>query len=184
MDPRYVVESVGLAILATCSVGAWTLRVAVAAAGRRRSAAAVAAVEAVLFALVFGTVVSSLDDPVRVAGYAVGVAVGTLLGIAGEERFSTGQSMVRLVVDGSGAAETAALRRRGWPVTCTGADGVRGQVAVISVAVDDAALPLLHADIAAEAPGAFRTTERLREVRPIAFPTGMHQVGGRRSGRA
>ena len=183
MDAQYILESVGLALLATCSVGAWTLRVAVAAAGRRRSAAAVAAVEAVLFALVFGTVVSSLDDPVRVGGYAVGVAAGTLLGIAWEERFSTGQSMVRLVVDGSGAAETAALRRRGWPVTYSGADGVRGQVAVISVAVDDAALPLLHADVAAEAPGAFRTTERLREVRPTAFPPGMHQVRGRPSGR-
>lgn len=35
MDPRTLAEAAGLAALATANVGLWTLRVAVAAAGRR-----------------------------------------------------------------------------------------------------------------------------------------------------
>ena len=112
MAAETVLVLLGLAVLTTCSVGAWTLRVSVAAAGRRVAAAGIAAAEGVLFVVVFGTVVSSLDDPVRVGGYAAGVAGGTWLGILVEERFSTGQSMVRLVVDGSGHDEAAALRGR------------------------------------------------------------------------
>ena len=183
MNAEVLLVPLGLVVLTTGSGGAWTRRVAVAAAGRRAAAAGVAAAEAVLFALVFGTVVSSLDDPVRLGGYAVGVAVGTWLGILAEERFSTGQSMVRLVVDGTGAAEVAALRGRGWPVVSSRADGGRGSVAVISVAVDDTALSRMQADVADVAPGAFGTTQRLREVRPVPFPTPMHRVARRRTER-
>lgn len=183
MAAQTVLVPLGLAVLTTCSVGAWTLRVSVAAAGRRVAAAGIAAAEGVLFVLVFGTVVSSLDDPMRVGGYAAGVAVGTWLGILVEERFSTGQSMVRLVVDGSGHDEAAALRGRGWPVVRTSADGVRGPVAVISVAVDDAVLAQVQADVAELAAGAFGTTERLRSIRPIPFPAAMHHVAHRRTVR-
>lgn len=82
MHLHTVVDVVGLTALTTLNVGLWTLRVALAAAGRRVLAAVVASVEAVLFSLAFGTVVEALDDPVRIAAYAVGVGAGTLLGIA------------------------------------------------------------------------------------------------------
>ncbi len=74
------------AALSTGSVGLWTLRVALAARGRKAAAAAVAAVEAVVFALVFSSVAAGLGAPERLAGHAMGVAAGTILGIGLDER--------------------------------------------------------------------------------------------------
>ena len=67
-----------MALLAIASVGLWTLRVAVTARGRSGIAAVVAAVEAVVFAVAFTNVAANLDSPVRILGYAAGVAIGTV----------------------------------------------------------------------------------------------------------
>lgn len=178
MTIESIIDALQLALLAACSVSLWTLRVAVAAAGRRLAAAVIAAVEAMLFALAFSAVITALDDPLRIAGYAVGVTLGTLVGIAADERLSTGQSLVRIVVDGDGDPEMVALRTRGWPVTRELADGVNGRVAVLTVAVDDVALARLRTDIDRSVPTGFETIERLRAVRPSALPVGMHTTRG------
>lgn len=179
MTIESITDAAQLALLAACSVSLWTLRVAVAAAGRRLVAAVIAALEAVLFAVAFSAIITSLDDPLRIAGYAAGVTLGTLIGIVTDERLSTGQSLVRIVVDGDGRTEMSALRARGWPVTRTPADGVRGGVAVLTVAVDDRALSRLRTDIDGIVPAGFETIERLRAVRPTALPAGMHTTGAR-----
>jgi hypothetical protein len=74
-----------LAAMALGSVGLWTLRVAFAARGRKVLGAGTAAVEAVVFAIAFSNLAANLNSPVRVLGYAVGVAGGTLLGLAVDE---------------------------------------------------------------------------------------------------
>lgn len=176
---RLLVDAGGLALLACCSVSLWTLRVTVAAAGRKMTAATVAGIESLLFALAFGTVIGSLHDPVRIVAYGLGVAAGTLVGMVADERLSTGQSLVRLVVDGSGVELVTLLRVHGWPAICEVADGVLGVVAVLTVAVDDRVLPRLTRDLDRLAPHAFLTVERLRDVRPTSLPDGMHQPRAR-----
>lgn len=92
MDLPTLAAAAGLALVSTLSVGLWTLRVALAARGRRIAASVTASTEALLFVAVFGRVLDALDDPVRVAGYAAGVAVGTFAGLtleAGSERRRT-----------------------------------------------------------------------------------------------
>ena len=74
-----------LAAMALGSVGLWTLRVAFAARGRKVLGAGTAAVEAVVFAIAFSNLAANLDSPIRVLGYAIGVAGGTLLGLAVDE---------------------------------------------------------------------------------------------------
>lgn len=181
MDMTAVAAAGGLALLATLNVGLWTIRVALAAAGRRLAAALVSGVEALLFALVFGTVVSGLNDPLRIGAYACGVALGTLLGIVAGERLSTGQSVVTAVFDGVGWAQVTTLRDAGWPVTSSAADGVRGPVAVVRVVVDDLVLRRLRDDIDRLCPHAFVTVEPLRGVRPVALGDGMHAARSRSS---
>jgi uncharacterized protein YebE (UPF0316 family) len=175
---RLFVDVAGLSLLACLSVSLWTLRVTIAAAGRKVAAAGVAGVESLMFVLAFGTVLSSLQDPVRIAAYAVGVAGGTLLGMVVDERLSNGRALVRLVVDGSGVEETTRLREHGWPATRAAADGVHGAVAILAVAVDERALGRLNHDLDQVAPDAFRTVERLRDVRTTALPPSMHQPHG------
>jgi uncharacterized protein YebE (UPF0316 family) len=177
---QLVVDAAGLSLLACLSVSLWTLRVTIAAAGRKVTAAAVAGVESLVFVLAFGAVLSSLQDPIRIAAYGLGVAGGTLLGMVVDERLSNGRSLVRLVVDGSGVEETTRLREHGWPATRSEADGVNGPVAIVAVAVDERVLGRLTRDLDMVMPEAFRTVERLRDVRPTVLPVGMHQPHGHR----
>jgi uncharacterized protein YebE (UPF0316 family) len=86
MELQLIAAGAGLAVIATVSVGLWTLRVALAARGRRIAASGTASIEALLFAIVFSRVVDALDDPVRVIGYAIGVAAGTFAGLTLEAR--------------------------------------------------------------------------------------------------
>src|SRR3712207_9515381 len=98
IDPllRLFIDAAGLSLLACASVSLWTLRVTIAAAGRKVAAAAVAGAESLMFVLAFGTVLSSLQDPLRIAAYAIGVAGGNALGLVAKERRCSGRSLVRL----------------------------------------------------------------------------------------
>ena len=118
----------GMALLAITSVGLWTLRVALTARGRRTIGATVAAVEAVIFAVAFTNVAAHLDSPLRIAGYAAGVAFGTVLGLTADRRLSAGVSEVDIVVPGSDTDTAERLHRLGWPTTTLAARGPNGPV--------------------------------------------------------
>ena len=152
MTGELIARTAVLIAMGTVSVSLWTIRVAMTARGRRLAASVTAGVEAVVFALVFASVLSRLNSPVEVAGYAIGVAAGTLLGVVAESRLSAGQSTVRIIVDGAGDSPALALRARGWPATRLRADGLTGQATVLLVIVDDARLPRLLADRANSSP--------------------------------
>ena len=124
-----------MAALAMVSVGLWTLRVALAASGRRLTGAAVAAVEAVVFALAFSNLVTDLGSWERVAGYAVGVAVGTVGGLAVNDRFSNRAAIVEVVVTGDGAELREAFRTQGWPATTMAVTGVSGLATMLLLVV-------------------------------------------------
>ncbi|HEX6658595.1 MAG TPA: DUF5698 domain-containing protein, partial [Ilumatobacter sp.] len=117
-------SAVLMAALAFVSVALWTLRVAFAARGRKLAGAAVAAVEAVVFALVFSRLVADLGSWDRIVGYALGVAVGTAAGLLVNERTSQGGVVVEAVVPGDGGALRATLHRHGWPATSIPATGL------------------------------------------------------------
>ena len=112
-----------MALLAITSVGLWTLRVALTARGRRGIGATVAAVEAVIFAVAFTNVAAHLDSPVRVAGYAAGVALGTMLGLTADHQLSPGVSEVDIVVPGLDTDTAERLNQLGWPTTTFTAHG-------------------------------------------------------------
>lgn len=76
-----VVESLTLMLMSMGSVGLWTLRVTMAAHDRRIVAAAVAAVESIVFAVSFSQLVADLEQIHRLVGYSSGVAIGTYAGM-------------------------------------------------------------------------------------------------------
>jgi uncharacterized protein YebE (UPF0316 family) len=128
-------SAVAMVLLAMVSVSLWTLRVALAAAGRRVAGAAVAAVEAVVFALAFSQLVADLGSWDRIGGYAIGVALGTIGGLAVKDRLDPGTAIVEVVVPGDGAAMREAFHSVGWPATCVPAVGASGPAAVLFLVV-------------------------------------------------
>jgi uncharacterized protein YebE (UPF0316 family) len=162
------VDLIVITSLATLSVSLWTVRVAVTAAGHRLAAAAVAVLEAVVFVAAFSRVADRLDSPGALGAYAVGVGLGTLLGLVGHARLNWSQSQVEIVAPASCATElVGGLRRRGWsPATVTTGDGWSSPVVLASVTVDDHRLGALLAEIDRLAPDAYWT------VRPVRSTTG------------
>ncbi len=165
---------------AALTIGLWTFRVALAGRGRKLLSAAIAGIEAVLFVVVFTGLVANLGEPVRLTGYALGVAAGTLLGLFADERVSHGHSEVRLIVPGDGAEAVEVLHRAGWPATWTPGVGPSGPVTSVFVAVDDRRCEELLRLVADLDPATFVTVERLRHARPVRLPAGFSQIGDRR----
>ena len=173
-------EAATLTLVAATTVSLWTARVALAATGRRLGSAIVAAIEAVTFVVAFRLIASNLDALDKVAGYALGVAAGTLLGLAANDRLSTGHSLIHLSVDDHGHKLTAQLHDLGWPATTQQGRGLEGPVTTFIIVVDDALLGDALNDIGHLAPQAFITVQRLRRVRASALPAGYRQTGSRR----
>lgn len=165
-----------MALLAITSVGLWTLRVALTARGRRAVGATVAAVEAVIFAVAFTNVAAHLDSPFRVAGYAAGVAFGTVLGLTADRRISAGVFEVDIIVPGRRIDTAERLRTLGWPATTFAADGPSGPVTLICIAVDDSRLAELTAAVRQVAPDAFWTVQRLGTAHASVLPDGYLQI--------
>ena len=166
----------GMALLAITSVGLWTLRVALTARGRRSIGATVAAVEAVIFAVAFTNVAAHLHSPLRVAGYAGGVAVGTMLGLTADRRLSPGVSEIDIVVPGLDADIADRLHQLGWPTTTLIARGPHGPVTLICIAVDDSQVTELTTAVRETAPNAFWTVQRLGRTHAAALPDGYLQI--------
>ena len=176
MSGDELVAAGGMAVLAMTTVGLWTLRVALTARGRRILGATVAALEAVTFAVAFSNVAANLDSPVRMAGYAAGVAFGTVLGLTADQRLSTGVSELDIVVPGHGAGTAERLNQLGWPTTTLAARGPRGPVTLICIAVDDSRLTELTTAIRQTTPDAFWTVQRLGTTHASALPDGYLQI--------
>jgi uncharacterized protein YebE (UPF0316 family) len=183
MTPNDVAGSVVIALLAATTVSLWTARVALAASGRRLATAVVAAIEALTFVLVFQQIAANLDALERVVGYAIGVGAGTLIGLHANERLSSGQSSVHVIVAGQRPDLRPLLHDLGWPTSAHDGCGPRGPITTMMIVVDDGRVAALLDDLRAVAPAAFITVHQLRRVHPVPLPGGLHQVRSRRTAR-
>ena len=158
--------------MVVCEVAVWQVRVALATRGRKGIAAVLGAVNAVISVVALGQVVTNLDRPANVAGYAIGVAIGVDVGVVADGRFAGDPVAHRVVLpeDDRGAAEE--LRGRGWPVTVQHALGLGGPVTILFVVVDAARAAEVERDLERFAPGGFRTSSRLRSAAWAPLPPG------------
>lgn len=67
--------------LASASVCLWTLRIAITSRGKRAAGAMMSTVEATVYVVAVSHVLGSLDAPVHIAMYGLGVGVGTYAGL-------------------------------------------------------------------------------------------------------
>jgi uncharacterized protein YebE (UPF0316 family) len=174
-----LLASMVMAGLAMASVALWTMRVALTARGRKLAGSVTAAVEALVFLFAFSRVVSDMTAIERIVGYALGVGLGTLLGVYLDELLAAGQSEVRIVTQGRDTKLVSDLHELGWPVTWTHAEGPVGEVMVAFVAIDDSKLRTLTTELERRRPDAFWTVESLRRARAGNLDRGWIQVGHR-----
>ena len=167
-------QPVVIAVLVVLEVAVWQVRVALATRGQKRTAAMLGAVNAVLTVGAIGQVVTNLDRPANIAGYAIGVAVGVYLGVVADARFAGDPVEYRLVLPGDAtefAAEVALdLQTRGWLVTMQPANAPDGPATVLTVVARANRAVQLERELDELAPEASRTSIRLRSAVRTSLP--------------
>ena len=142
-----------------------TLRMLFVVRGRKGIAWTLGFFQSVIFVVAITSVLSNLDNPLNIVGYAAGFATGNVIGMWIEERLAVGHLRLDIISSTRGAAIATALRETGFGVTEIPARGRDGMVSLLSVSVlrkDRARAE----DVVREAdPEAFMTAEDVRPMR-------------------
>ena len=135
-----------------------TLRVLFVMRGRKGLAWGLGFLQAVIFVVAIGSVLSNLNNPLNVLGYAGGFATGNVIGMLIEERLAVGHILLNIISPSLGTALAERLRQQGFAVTEISGRGRDGAVTVLHCNV-----LRKHAD---------RVRRLVNEVDPEAFVTG------------
>jgi uncharacterized protein YebE (UPF0316 family) len=120
-------------VLRVTDVSIGTLRVLYTVRGRRLLAAGLGAVEAGVFIVAIGRVLSDLSEPLKMVGYALGFAAGTALGVTVESWIASGFILARVISRRKSAEVLEALRQGQFGVTAVRGQGREGDVLILFV---------------------------------------------------
>jgi uncharacterized protein YebE (UPF0316 family) len=112
-----------------------TIRIVFLVQGRRWLAGALGLVQSFVFIFAVAQVLKDLDDPIRMVGYALGFAAGTVLGSTIERWIGMGQAIVRVIAPFDTPQVAPSLRAAGFGVTVLNAEGLQGPVRLTFVVV-------------------------------------------------
>jgi uncharacterized protein YebE (UPF0316 family) len=142
-----------------------TLRMLFVVRGRKWIAWVLGFLQSVVFVIAITSVLSNLDNPLNVIGYAAGFATGNVVGMLIEERLAIGHIHLQIVSPRRGAALSQALREAGFGVTEIPARGRDGMVSMLSVSVLRKDVARVEALVHANDAEAFMTSEDVRPLR-------------------
>jgi uncharacterized protein YebE (UPF0316 family) len=142
-----------------------TLRVLFVMRGRKGIAWVLGFFQSAIFVVAITSVLSHLDNPLNVIGYAAGFATGNVVGMTIEERLAIGHTDLRIISSRRGSAIAERLRADGYAVTEIPARGKDGMVTMLSVSVLRKKRDLVRGMVNEVDPDAFITAEDIRPVR-------------------
>lgn len=152
----------GLTIFAMriLDVSLGTLRIGFLVRGQRVLAGAFGFVESLVWLLAVSQVITNLDSPYKMIGYAGGYAIGTMLGVSIEKWLAMGDAMVRIVTPAQAASPSEQLRAAGFSVTEVNARGRDGDVSLAFAVVPRKKLVKMMKMLEKISPNAFITIEQ------------------------
>ncbi len=153
-----------------------TLRTLLVMHGHKVWAWLAAFAQALLFVMALTWVVTGMDNPIVITGYALGFATGGVAGIALERRLGLGHIHLRIVSPRRGAALAQALREAGFGFTQVPGSGRDGTVDLINCGVIQRQVPKVLEIVEQTDPEAFVTAE---VVRPMRRGIWRASIGGR-----
>jgi uncharacterized protein YebE (UPF0316 family) len=142
-----------------------TLRVLVVMRGRKKTAWVLGFFQSLIFVIAIGTVLSNLDNPLNVLGYAAGFATGNVVGMTIEERLAIGHIQLSIVSPRRGAALAERLRAEGYATTEISARGKDGMVTLLRCSVLRKNVAKVQQLVNEVDDSAFITAEDVRSVR-------------------
>lgn len=136
-----------------------TVRLVFITRSRRIFAAALAFVEALIFAVVMASVVADLRNVLNLMAYCFGAAVGSYVGMVIEARLVTSYSTVQIITKQYGAQIAALLRDKGYGVTETTGRGRDGEVNILRTSINNRQVSDVLGAVAQVDPQAFIEVE-------------------------
>ncbi len=165
LSPQAWLAALGIFVLRIGDMSLDTVRVLFVVRGRKGLAWALGFFQSLIFVVAISSVLSNLDNPLNVLGYAAGFATGNVVGMLIEERLAIGHIQMTIISPLRGSAIAEALRQAGYAVTEIAARGRDGTVSMLHCNVkrkdtDNIETVVLEAD-----PDAVVTAEDVRPVR-------------------
>ena len=142
-----------------------TLRVLFVMRGKKGVAWILGFFQSSIYVLAITSVLSHLNNPLNVIGYAAGFATGNVVGMLIEERLAIGHILLQIVSSRRGAALSQVLREAGYGVTEIPARGKDGVVSMLSVSVLRKDVSKIETLVHENDPDAFMTSEDVRPMR-------------------
>jgi uncharacterized protein YebE (UPF0316 family) len=142
-----------------------TLRVLFVMRGKKRIAWILGFFQSAIFVLAIGKVLTQLDNPLNIIGYAAGFATGNVVGMYIEERIAIGHVLINIISPRRGSAIVNHLRQNGYAVTELSGRGKDGMVSMINCSVLRKQVDTVRSLVNEIDPEAFITAEDVRPVR-------------------
>jgi uncharacterized protein YebE (UPF0316 family) len=142
-----------------------TLRVLVVMRGKKGIAWVLGFFQALIFVLAIGSVLSNLDNPLNILGYAAGFATGNVVGMLIEERLAIGHVQLSIVSSRRGSAIADKMRVEGYAITEIPARGKDGVVSLLNCSVLRKNIDRVQRIVNDVDASAFITVEDVRPVR-------------------
>jgi uncharacterized protein YebE (UPF0316 family) len=136
-----------------------TLRIIFLVRGRRGIAGALGFLESLVWVLAARQVLTDLDEPIKILGFAAGFGAGTMLGGTIERWMALGNRLVRIVAPVDSPHAIDELREAGYGVTVLNGEGYEGAVRVAFSVVPRRQADQVLEIIAEKNPEAFVTIE-------------------------
>jgi uncharacterized protein YebE (UPF0316 family) len=162
--PDYILSALFIFVMRIADMTLDTLRVLFMMRGQRLVAGIIGFFQSAIFIIAVSRVMTQLDNPWNIVGYAGGFALGVMVGMTIEGRMAIGFGQMRIISIAQGQAIANALRAKGHGVTELPGRGRDGMVTVLNLTVRRKDIDTVQKMVRTVDDEAFITVE---EVRPL-----------------
>ncbi len=148
-----------------------TVRTLLMMRGRKKLVTLMTIPEVLIYIMALGTVVQNLSNVWNLLGYCGGVALGTWIGMALEERLALGFAVIHVVSVDKGRKIADAIRSRGYGATETMGWGKSNVVNIINVVAKRKDVPSILTAVTEVDDRAFITVEEPKSIYRGYLPT-------------
>ncbi len=123
--------ALGIFLLRVCDMTMDTIRVLFVVRGKKVLAWILGFFQSLVFVVAISQVLTNLNNPLTVLGYAAGFATGIVIGMFIEGRLAIGHVHFTIISPKRGASIAESLRQRGFGVTEIPGRGMDGTVSLL-----------------------------------------------------
>lgn len=165
LSPTAWLGALGIFALRVIDMTFDTLRMLFVVRGRKAFAWVLGFLQSAIFVIAITSVLSNLDNPLNILGYAAGFATGNVIGMLIEEKLAIGHILMNIISPRRGSSVAEYLREMGFAVTEVAGRGKDGMVTLLQVSVLRKYVDKVHKLVNEMDEEAFITAEDVRPVR-------------------